>query len=100
MFVRMNNKETGDLKRCKVGVSWTSLFFGWIVPLFRGDWVWFATMLLTTLVFGSLSSGVAGFMVNIVMFIIYNKYYIQGLGKKGYTPASGVDAKVLASHNI
>lgn len=21
MFVRMNNKETGDLKRCKVGVD-------------------------------------------------------------------------------
>ena len=28
------------MKLAPVGYSWTNLFFGFFVPLFRGDWKW------------------------------------------------------------
>ncbi|NCB20038.1 MAG: DUF2628 domain-containing protein, partial [Bacteroidia bacterium] len=38
MNVRLINNQ-GLEKDCPVGFSWTTLFFGFLVPLFRGDLV-------------------------------------------------------------
>lgn len=83
MDVEMRNATTGDVKRCKVGKSWTALFWGSLVPLYRKDWAWGVPLLLTQVIFGSMSL-VAGLMVNVVLFGIYNQYYIEGLTKRGY----------------
>lgn len=39
MKVFMRNSY-GAMKQVKVGYSWTVLFFGFFVPLIRGDWKW------------------------------------------------------------
>ena len=56
----------GKVKRVKIGLSWTFLFFGFFVPLFRGD--------------------MKNFMLvyNIYMFINYNDDYLQELYRQGY----------------
>lgn len=39
--VMMKNERTGKFKKTCEGFSWTTLFFGPLVPLFRGDWKYF-----------------------------------------------------------
>lgn len=68
--------EIGQVKIVKDGFSWTTLFFGVLVPLFRGDFKWFLIMLI-----GSMCTfGLAW----LVFPFIYNKYYIEDLIANGY----------------
>lgn len=68
--------EIGQVKIVKEGFSWTTLFFGVFVPLYRGDWKWFLIMLIVNLFTYGLGS--------IVFAFIYNKIYIDDLLAKGY----------------
>ncbi len=62
VFLKNN---VGVVKECKVGFSWTTLFFGLFVPLLRGDFKWSAIMfILACLTFG-LSWLVMPFIYNI-----------------------------------
>ena len=63
-----------------IGFSFTTLFFGWFVPLFRSDIKWFAIMLIASIV----SLGLSWF----VFPFIYNKLYLNLLLEEGYKPAS------------
>lgn len=83
VMVKMRQPQTVEVKQCKMGVSWTALFFGCLVPLIRRDWPWGISMLVTQVVLLPRSL-VAGLMVNVVMFSFYNKYYLQALKNKGY----------------
>jgi hypothetical protein len=66
----------GVIRNVKVGFSWTTLFFGVLVPLFRGDFKWFIIMLLCDFTI------VAWF----IFPFIYNRIYIKDLIEKGYKP--------------
>ena len=59
MAISVNLEKNGMIRQAPVGFSWTTLFFGFLVPLFRGDWVWFIIMLLI----GMLSLGVINFIL-------------------------------------
>lgn len=35
--IKVKHNESGILKNCFVGYSWTYFFFGFFVPIFRGE---------------------------------------------------------------
>ena len=68
--------EIGQVKIVKEGFSWTMLFFGIFVPLYRGDWKWFLIILIANIFTYGWAS--------VVFAFIYNKIYINDLLEKGY----------------
>jgi hypothetical protein len=72
----MLHPVTGESLSAPVGWSWTSLFFGFVVPAFRQDW-WMAiiTMLLTVVFMA---------VVNVVMAVAYNRGYITRMLRQGF----------------
>ncbi|MDK2802113.1 MAG: DUF2628 domain-containing protein [Oscillospiraceae bacterium] len=67
----------GHLKDVKDGFSWTTFFFGFWVPLFRGDVKYLLIMIILNVVTIGLS--------NLVFSFIYNRLYQEDLVKQGYT---------------
>ena len=86
MKVRLKN-NIGIVKECKIGFSWTNFFFGAFTPAFRGDWKYCGIMVLCAF----FTFGISW----LVFPFLYNKLYINDLLKKGYTPASESDRKLL-----
>lgn len=70
-------------------------FFGFWVPLFRGDWKWLLIMLLLDIIIGTVT-----FIANIVMGFLYNKLYIEDLISNGYKPNDEASANTLRQKNI
>ncbi len=83
MIITLKNRM-GVLRECKLGFSWTTLFLGVFVPLFRKDWSWTLIMFLAALLTRGLSW--------LVFPFFYNKMYIKGLLKDGFRPAT-IDAR-------
>ena len=74
---------SGYIYKAPKGFSFTTLFFGFTVPLFRSDFKWAFLMYLFYLSGPSLR--ILGFLVaNIIMAFIYNDIYYKGLIKKNY----------------
>ena len=73
---RIMKNEIGQVKIVKEGFSWTMLFFGIFVPLYRGDWKWFLIILIANIFTYGWAS--------VVFAFIYNKIYINDLLEKGY----------------
>jgi len=88
MKVVLRHYASGHEITCKKGFSWTTLFFGALVPLFRGDLKWFFIMLITNLIVAALTFGFGLIVTWVVFAFIYNNRYIRDLGKKGYIEAS------------
>ena len=80
-----------EVKKAPVGFSWTMGFWGFFVPLLRGDWIWFFAMLVLGLLFWWVPA--------IVMSFFYNKMYLKSLFNKGYRVHSGLtvltDAQIM-----
>ena len=78
-FSKLNLKhpEFEVTKEAPVGFSWTVFFFGFLPPLFRGDWKWAIVMLIAALFTFGLS--------NLIFMFIYNKLYLKSLLEMGYT---------------
>ena len=68
----------GQVKDVTVGFSWTTFFFGFFVPLFRGDAVYTLLMVLASICTYGIS--------NLVFPFFYNKVFIKRLLDKGYEP--------------
>lgn len=90
MNIKLKN-TLGQIKQCKVGFSWTTLFFSFFPALFRGDIKWGAIQFVLALITGGLSA--------LVFCFIYNKLYINDLLSKGYEPISESDREILVSKN-
>ena len=74
--VIIQHPTNGLTKTGYFGYSWTYLFFGWFVPLIRGELGVAALHLLFTMV-------TLGFWQLIVSFL-YNKHYMTRMLEKGY----------------
>ena len=74
--VIIQHSATGLTKNGYYGFSWTYLFFGWFVPLFRGELGVAALHLLFSFV-------TLGFW-QLVLCFIYNKQYMTRMLEKGY----------------
>ena len=85
-------EKNGVQKQGFVGFSWTMLFFGFFVPLFRGDFKW----LLITLILMFLSFGLAQF----ILCFLYNKFYTINLLEQGYRPADDYSENILNMKGI
>ena len=90
MHVTLENN--GVIKNTKVGFSWTMLFFGFLVPLFRSDFKWS----ILSLIAAFCTAGISW----LIFPFVYNKIYIKDLLEKGYKPASDHDKAVLSSKGI
>lgn len=74
--VIIQHPVSGLTKNGYYGYSWTYLFFGWLVPLFRGELgVAAIHFLFTALTFGFLQ---------IIFSFLYNKQYMTRMLEKGY----------------
>lgn len=81
--------ESGLIKECKVGFSWTVFFFGFFPPLFRGDWKWALILVIVDPLTFSMAS--------LVLSFIYNGIYIKDLLQNGYKPADEHSRNVLVN---
>jgi hypothetical protein len=75
--VTMISDERHDITSAPIGFSWTTLFFGFFVPLFRNDYMWAIIMM----VFSVLTL----FVSNIPFAFLYNRIYLTKLLKQKYT---------------
>lgn len=74
----------GIEKRVKSGFSWTLLFFGVFVPLYRGD----LKYALKYMFLGFLTFGIYTFLI---APFTYNKIYSEYLKEKGYTEFTEIE---------
>ncbi len=96
--VQMKNPQNGLIKTGYYGYSWTYLFFGWFVPLFRGE---LGVAALHAL-FSILTLG----LWQLIVSFLYNKQYMGRLISTGFkfndrpevnqqaAVAAGVDLKI------
>ncbi|MCR5334988.1 MAG: hypothetical protein K6E42_00375 [Synergistes sp.] len=86
MIVTLVN-GSGEMRKAKVGFSWTVFFFGFLVPICRGDALWavimFAASVLTL------------FLAQIVFSFTYNGTYIRGLLASGFRPGDEYSKAIL-----
>lgn len=74
--VIIQNPVNGLTKEGYYGYSWTYLFFGWLVPLIRGELgVAALHMLFTAFTFG---------VWQVIVSFLYNKQYMTRMLEKGY----------------
>ena len=85
-------EKNGIQKKSFVGFSWTTFFFGFFVPLIRGDIKWFLIMLILSF----LSFGLAQF----ILCFLYNKFYTINLLEQGYKPADDYSENILNMKGI
>jgi len=92
MASQINLLRGSIIRKCFIGFSWTVLFFGFFVPLFRGDWAWSLVMLLV----GILTGGIA----NIIFAFTYNKNYTRKLLERGFLPVERQSRNLLITEGI
>jgi len=95
MSVITLKNDVGVVRKVPIGFSWTMLFFGPLVPLFRGDIKW--TILFLLVVFVTLPFYGVGWLI---LPFIYNKRYVIGLFERGYKPADEESRKILVAKGI
>lgn len=89
--VNLVNKEGRNINSY-VGFSWETLFFGFLIPLFRGDFIWAIVMVLCS---------IFTFGLSILVFpFIYNRIYTNNLLNKGYVPADDYSRAILKRYNL
>ena len=90
--VALIHPQTGLMKSGFYGFSWTFLFFGWFVPLFRGE-------LLIALIHFTITVITIG-LWQIIFAFLYNKQYTTRLLEKGYVLNDTAEVNEEASKKL
>lgn len=88
MAINFKHSQTGLIKECPEGFSWTYFFFGPIVGLLRGMWAPFFVSFFTL--------GLA----NLYYMFRINKDYASALLEKGFKPAGDLDRQKLVNMGL
>ena len=74
--IQLIHPLTGLMKSGCYGFSWTFLFFGWFVPVFRGElFVALLHLAIKVVTFG---------IWQVIIAFLYNKQYMTRMLEKGY----------------
>ena len=90
--VTIRHSQSGLTRKGYFGFSWTYLFFGWFVPIFRGELGIAALHLLFTIV-------TFGWWQLIVCFL-YNKQYMTRMLTNGWVLADSPDRNAEAAMRL
>ena len=82
--VRLKHPSSGLVKTGYYGFSWTSLFFGGIPAILRGDVMIGLLVLAVFILLGIPSFSIGAFAVGLIWGWIYNKNYTTRLLEQGY----------------
>jgi hypothetical protein len=74
--IKVRHTESGVEKECFIGCAWTYFFFGFFVPIFRGE----ISIGVFHLIFSLLTFGI----FQLVMPFLYNKHYSTRLLTGGW----------------
>ncbi len=86
--VMLQHPQTGVVRNGYYGFSWTYLFFGWWVPLIRGELgVAALHLLFTFFTFG---------LWQIIVAFLYNRHFMIRMLEKGYVLADREDVMSAA----
>lgn len=91
-MIKMKNSQTGLSAEVPQGFSWTTFFFGFFVPLFRGLYGYAAINFVAGLV-------TMGFS-NLFFCFVINKHHVKHLIEKGYAPLTPEDMKAVHAMGI
>ncbi len=127
MVATINLKKDNLIKKGFVGFSWTTLFFGFLVPIIRGDVRWAIVMFISLCCYFFLVGAIIDGMfpdidkipdddliviflvvflcniiniVNIIIAFVYNKHYTAKLLEDGYEPADEYSRGILRSRDM
>jgi len=82
--IQLKHPNTGFVKYGYFGFSWTTLFFGFLPALFRGDFITFIGGFISSLIIGSVTVGIGFLVVNLAWAFMYNKHFTKNLLERGY----------------
>ena len=86
--IPIKHNESGMMKTGYFGFSWTYLFFGWFVPLFRGELgVGALHLLFTAITFG---------LWQLILCFLYNKQYMTRMLTNGWELARNENENLKA----
>lgn len=91
MITLINNK-TNDIIECPIGICWSAIFLGFLVPLSRGD----KGYALTFFVCGLMTMGIS----NSVLGAFYNYIYINQKLEKGYIGYRSSDINYIKTNAL
>jgi hypothetical protein len=89
--IQIKHSGSGMVKNGFYGFSWTYLFFGWFVPLFRGELgVGALHLLFTVVTFG---------LWQLIVCFLYNKQYMTRMLTNGWVLA-GSDSENSVARQV
>ena len=90
--VQLIQPETGLMKSGYYGFSWTFLFFGWFVPIFRGELlIGLLHFVITVVTFG---------LWQVIIAFLYNKQYMTRMLEKGYVLNDSEEVNAAARRKL
>ena len=90
--IKVKHNESGILKHCFVGYSWTYFFFGFFVPIFRGE--------ISIGVFHLIFSVVTFGIFQLIMPFLYNKQYSTRLLNNAWSLYDSEENNLIAIQKI